>query len=121
MERIIHKYVYDHLFENKLLYEYQSGFLHGYSTVHQLLELYNSVFDGLEKSKQAVSVFCDFSKAPDTVWHKALLHKVKPYGITGDLLKWFKSYLENREKRVAIKNTTSLVCGVSAGVPQGSL
>ena len=37
MERVIYKYVFSHLQRNKLIYEYQSGFLPKYSTVHQLL------------------------------------------------------------------------------------
>ena len=41
MERVIYKYVFNHLQRNKLIYEYQSGFLQKYSTVHQLLEMYN--------------------------------------------------------------------------------
>jgi hypothetical protein len=32
------------------IYEYQSSFLPKYSTIHQLLELYNSILNSLEKS-----------------------------------------------------------------------
>ena len=39
MERVIYKHVYNHLHRNKLLYEYQSGFIPKCSTVHQLIEL----------------------------------------------------------------------------------
>ena len=46
MERVIYKYVFNHL---KLIYEYQSGFLPKYSTVHQLLEMYNCILNSLEK------------------------------------------------------------------------
>ena len=49
MERVIYKYVYNHLIKNKLIYEYQSGFLPKHSTVHHLLELYNSVLNAFEK------------------------------------------------------------------------
>ena len=71
-------------------------------------------------SKQAF-VFCDFSKAFDSVWHKCLLQTLKSHGITGHLLKWFKSYLENMEQRVVIEHAMSPVCGVLAGVSQGSM
>ena len=101
MERIIHKRVYNHLFENKLLDEYQGGFLPGYSTVHQLLELYKSVLGGLKKVSKLFRDFCDFSKAFDRVWHKGLLHKLKTYD-------WWsfrrtKKYLGNSQQRVVIK------------------
>jgi hypothetical protein len=39
-------------------------------------------------------VLCDFSKALDKVWHRGLLHKLKAYGINGNLLDWFHSYLK---------------------------
>jgi hypothetical protein len=75
MERVIYKYVFNHLQRNKLIYEYQSGFLPKYSTVHQLLEMYNCILNSSEKKETSCFVFCDFSKAFDKVWHKGLIHK----------------------------------------------
>ena len=49
MERIVYKHVYNHLVNNNLIYKYQSGFLPQHSTVHQLLELHNSMLSTLEK------------------------------------------------------------------------
>jgi hypothetical protein len=43
MERIVYKHVYNHFLNNNLIYKYQSGFLPIHSTLHQLLELYNSI------------------------------------------------------------------------------
>ena len=43
LERIVYKHVYNHLVNNNLIYKYQSGILPKHSTVHQLLELYNSI------------------------------------------------------------------------------
>jgi hypothetical protein len=34
---------YNHLHINKLLYKFQSGFLLGFSTTHQLIELYDTI------------------------------------------------------------------------------
>ena len=51
MERVIYKNVYNYLVRNKLIYEYQSGFLPKHSTIHQLLELYNSILNSLEKKR----------------------------------------------------------------------
>jgi hypothetical protein len=51
MERVIYKYVFNHLQRNKLIYEYQSSFLPKYSTVHQLLEMYNCILNSLEKKE----------------------------------------------------------------------
>lgn len=121
MERVVYKHVYNHLQMNKLIYEYQSGFLPKHSTVHQLLEIYNSILNVLENKEIICFVFCDFSKAFDKVWHRGLLHKMNSYGIKGNLLNWFKSYLLDRKQRVVIKNSESSLSNVSAGVPQGSV
>lgn len=121
MERVVYKYVYNHLQRFKLIYEYQSGFLPKCSTVHQLLEIYNCILNSLEKKEISCFVFCDFSRAFDKVWHDGLLHKMKAYGINGNLLKWFRSYLSDRKQRVVIKQSSSKLCSISAGVPQGSV
>ena len=96
MERAICKHVHNYLQQNRLIYEYQSSFLPRYSTVHQLLEIYSSILISLENKEANCFIFCDFSKAFDKVWHRGLLHKMKAYGITGNLINWFKSYLKAR-------------------------
>jgi hypothetical protein len=121
MERIVYRYVYNHLVNNNLIYIYQSGFLPKHSTVHQLLELCNSILNSLEKKQFSCFVFCDFSKAFDKVWHKGLIHKMNSYGIQGKLIEWFKNYLFKRRKKVINKNSWSSFEPVSAGVPQGSV
>ena len=65
--------------------------------------------------------FCDFSKAFDKVWHKGLMHKLKAYGISGNLIRWFESYLTGRRQKVTLNTSSSTDCGISAGVPQGSV
>ena len=43
------------------------------------------------------------------------------YGISGNLQRWFSSYLNTRQQKVIIKNSSSCLNNVSAGVPQGSV
>jgi hypothetical protein len=50
-----------------------------------------------------------------------LLHKIKSYGVDSNLLNWFSSYLQDRQQKVVINNSSSSLCNVSAGVPQGSV
>jgi hypothetical protein len=63
----------------------------------------------------------DFSKAFDSVPHNLLLSKLKQYGISGNLLKWFTSYLTNRYQRVTLDGHSSDWLPVLSGVPQGSI
>lgn len=66
-------------------------------------------------------IFCDLSKAFDRVWHSGLLFKLQTYGVCGDLLKWFSSYLSQRSQKVMYKDLLSSKSEISAGVPQGSV
>jgi hypothetical protein len=50
-----------------------------------------------------------------------LLHKIKSYGVDSNLLNWFSSYLQDRQQKVVINNSSSSLCNVSAGVPQVSV
>jgi hypothetical protein len=62
MERVVYKTVYNYLVRNKLIYEYQSGFLPKHSTIHQLLELYNSILNSLEKKNLVIFYSVTFPK-----------------------------------------------------------
>jgi hypothetical protein len=119
MERIIYKHVFNNLMQNKLSYQYLSGYLPKHSSVHQLIELYNTILNSLEKKRTMLLRFCDFSKTFDQVWHKGLIHKMNCYGIKGNLLKWFENYLYCRHQKVVNRDSSSSY--VSAGVPQGSV
>ena len=44
------------------------------------------------------TVFLDISKAFDKVWHDGLTLKLDQNGISGNLLKPFQNYLDNRKK-----------------------
>ena len=50
-----------------------------------------------------------------------ILPHVRNSYLTGQLLDWFVSYLENRRQRVVISGVQSDWAYISAGVPQGSI
>jgi len=47
-------------------------------------------------------LYLDYRKAFDSVPHKRLLEQLKSYGISGKLLRWIQSFLEERLIRVGI-------------------
>ena len=92
LERLVFKYLYNHFRDNNIITPFQSGFTPGDSRVNQL-----TFCQALDSGKEVRVVFCDISKAFDRVWHAVLIHKLRAAGISGQILKWFVSYLENRK------------------------
>ena len=66
-------------------------------------------------------VLLDLSAAFDTVDYNILLRRLATsFGVTGDALRWFDSYLSGRTQRVIVDGKLSERCHPSFGVPQGS-
>jgi hypothetical protein len=104
------------MLEYKLLYKFQSGFVSGHSTSHQLIELYHKICIALENGPITVAVFYDISKAFDRLWHKGLIEKLKSYGINGKLLQWLNDYISDRKQQVVLNNSISTLGTLKAGV-----
>ena len=121
MEPIVFKHVYNYFHCNNLFYKYQAGFLPGHSTVYQLIDTYHSIVKNIDEGKSCCMVFCDLSKAFDWVWHEGLLFKLQTYGMNGNILQWFKSYLYDRKQKMLYKDMLSNSWGTDAGVPPGSV
>ena len=120
-EKVIFKYVFNHLHDNFVISTFQSGFLPGKSTVTQLAEVYHHFCNAIDRNKEIRVVFLDISKAFDRVWHTGLLYKLHKSGISNGLLLWFKNYLSDRQQRVVISGEFSSWQDIKAGVPQGSV
>ena len=120
-EKLVFKYLYNHLQDNNMLSSLQSGFIPGDSTVNQLAYLYHIFTEALDAGKEVRTVFCDISKAFDRVWHEGLIYKLKAAGVSGDVLRWFQSYLSGRRQRVVLPGSFSEWVYIKAGVPQGSI
>ncbi|MCG8047724.1 MAG: reverse transcriptase domain-containing protein [Candidatus Thiodiazotropha endolucinida] len=120
-EKLIFKHLFNHLQANNVLSSLQSGFIPGDSTVNQLAFLYHTFCEALDNGKEVRAVFCDISKAFDRVWHVGLIHKLVAAGVTGEVLNWFKNYLDDRRQRVVLPGAISDWTYIRAGVPQGSI
>jgi len=119
LEKIVHRRLYDFLSENDFFNKYQFGFRSNHSTELAASYLMNKVYDALNRKKKVMSVFLDMSKAFDCVDHDILLEKMKVYGVRGNSLSWFKSYLVGRYQRVIVNGVLSdNLCSVDCGVPQ---
>ena len=50
-----------------------------------------------------------------------MISKLKNYGVRGNNLKWFESYLNNRKQFIAYNNKYTSFETITCGVPQGSI
>ena len=125
--KIFEKLIYNSLFEyfhtNNFLSANQSGFRTGDSCVFQLISITHELYKAFDAnpSLETRGVFLDISKAFDKVWHEGLLHKLKCYGVDGELYKIIENYLKNRKQRVVLNGQHSSWKAINAGVPQGSV
>lgn len=99
----------------------QYGFMKGLGTENALLKFSSTIYNSLNRNLKSVAIFIDISKAFDSVNHDILLRKLYYAGVRGKQHDWFKSYLENREQFIKIKNFVSNKLRIKKGVPQGSI
>ena len=116
LKKAVHSHLYKYCELNDLLSDKPND-----STVNQLTLITHKLYKALDQKQNACMVFLDVSKAFDKVWHNGLIFKVKRFGITGILLSWFSSYVENRIQRVVLDGKASQWGRLHAGMPQGSV
>ena len=85
--------------------------------IHVLLCLTESIKHTIDNGKYGCGVFLDLQKAFDKVNHDILLQKLEHYGVRGNALDWFHSYLTGRAQYVTVNGHVSGSLPVSSGVP----
>ena len=121
LEKLRYQRLITFIKKNKLLYDYQFGFLENSSTAMALITIIDKIAKSLERGDYALGIFLDFSKVFDTVDHNILLNKLHNYEIRGIALDWFINYLKSREQFVTFNAVTSNKLRIICGVPQGSI
>ena len=91
--------MYNHVVEfmdtNNIVYKYQFGFRQKHYTKQAIISLVNKITSCIDSGDLMIGVFLDLKKTFDTVNHTILIRKMYAYGIRGNILKWFESYLTN--------------------------
>ena len=86
------------------------------------MKVYNDVLLQLDRGRNVALVMLDLSAAFDTVDHTLLITRLGDrYGIRGEALHWFVSYLSGRQQAVSVRGTMSARTVLRQGVPQGSV
>ena len=121
LERVVFNKLYNHCIDNNLLSCRNSGFKKKDDPINRLVYLVDEIYKDFDNEQEIAMVLLDITRAFDRVWHKGLLFKLQTFGISGSLLSWFESYLDNRCHRVVIRGKMSKLRIILAGVPQGSI
>jgi hypothetical protein len=122
IERVVAAQYIEHLKQNGLCEDMQSAYREFHSTETALLRVQNDILLGIDKDGAAILVLLDLSAAFDTIDHKILLSTLEnEFGITGQALAWFESYLTGRHQLVKINGVPSEKVLLKFGVPQGSV
>ena len=120
-EKLVNNRMVDHLEKCGLFSDFQYGFRSSRSTADLLTVVTDRIARAFNRSGATRAVALDISKAFDRVWHAGLLHKLKSYGISGQIFGLISSFLSNRRLRVVLDGKSSQEYPVNAGVPQGSI
>ena len=121
LERLMYSRLLSFINKHSILYAFQFGFRMLHSPNLALIILVDRISKALENGDFVLGIFLDFSKAFDTVNHSILYKKLEFYGVRGLALKWFQSYLSEREQYVEYNNVQSGRDRITCGVPQGSI
>ena len=115
-EKLVYLQVSAYLEKYNILNKFQFGFRKGRSTEQAIVEISDNLKKAIDNNLYTCGVFLDFAKAFDTVNHQILLKKIETYGIRGIPLKWFTSYLFNRQQYVSLISVESskqtMKCGI---------
>ena len=120
-EKLVDNRIVDHLEKCGLFSDFQYGFRSSRSTADLLTVVSDRIARAFNRSGATRVVALDISKVFDRVWHAGLLHKLRSYGISGQIFSLISSFLSNRRLRVVLDGKSSQEYPVNVGVPQGSI
>ncbi|KAL1448050.1 hypothetical protein WDU94_012322 [Cyamophila willieti] len=104
-ERVIKNQIVEYFESNALFSKSQFGFRKNKSTSDAINCLVDSIVQSFENKEYAAVLFCDISKAFDTLDHGTLLGKLSKYNFDGQSISYLKSYLSDRQQCVRISGS----------------
>ncbi|CAF1280177.1 unnamed protein product [Rotaria magnacalcarata] len=105
---------------NQLIPSEQSGFRPGCLLLTRVLSIYQGVDNTMAAHIPTLAIYVDYQNAYDKVWHAALIGKLNRLGIPHGLLKFFLSWLNDRQAYVVFGEQSLNRFRILLGFPQGS-
>ena len=120
-EKLVNNRIVDQLEKCGLFSDFQYGFRSSRSTADLLTVVSDRITRAFNRSGATRAVALDISEAFDRVWHAGLLHKLKSYGISGQIFDLICSCLSNRLLHMVLDGKSSQEYPCNSEVPQGSI
>ena len=94
-EKLANNRIFGHLENFGLFCDFQYGFRSSRSTADLLAVVSDRIARAFNRSGNTQDLALDISKAFDSVWYTGLLHKLKSYGISGQIFGLISSFCSN--------------------------
>jgi hypothetical protein len=120
-EKHIYKATLQHLTQNDLIIDSQSGFRQKHSCHSALTKIIDNWHLNINNGKMCGAVFVDFKKAFDMIDHDILILKLETMRVNKNSVQLLKSFLTDRKQMVLFNNSLSTPNVITSGVPQGSI
>ncbi len=114
--------LYSFLEKKDICEDFQSGFRPSHSTETAHIRVTNDLLLSSDRGSISLLVLLDLSVVFDMIDHNILLNRLEnSVDISGRALAWFKSYLSDRHRFIAVNEEISYRSQVQYGVPHGSV
>lgn len=120
-ERILKSRLNVFLEDNEVIGVHQYGFRPGRSCTHQLLRMKKLIRSQLTSKRTTGMLSIDLKAAFESLWHDALIHKLKLLDFPLYMIKMIQSFLNGRKFLVTVGNYLSAERLVESGAPQGAV
>ena len=120
-DKLVNNRITDHLEKCGPFSDFRYGFRSSRSTADLLTVVSDRIGRAFDRSGATRAVALDIFKAFDRVWHAGLLHKLKSYGISGQVFALISSFRTNSRLWVVLDGKSSQKYPVNAGVAEGSI
>ena len=121
MEQYIKTHLDNYLDNNDIIHKHHHGSRKGHGTDTATGQIQHELLIRYEDNKMTTTIQTDLRAAFDTIDATALTDKLQYYGVTGQELKLFKSFLTDRRQYVQIDTFTSTIeDSLPCSVVQGS-
>jgi len=121
VEKVITEQITMFVEENEILSPNQFGFRKGRSCESAANTGMAEIAEAIGRKEKCLAIFCDLSKAYDTINCNRLINKLEKIGVRDRAVKLITSLLTKRRQILKSHNSESNIVEVKQGLPQGAL